>query len=124
MTARRVVVVALAIAVVAPASALGSKARPGTVAPTTAQRAAILKAFGDPGAAAPCLIVRLAASDHNYATVRFRRTKGCQRWAFDGKNVIKRGKHGRWSIAFEGSAYGCPLPRIPLQVQRDLGVCP
>lgn len=124
MTAKRLVFGVLAIAAVMPASALGSKAKPTTVAPTTAQRAAIIRGFGDPGAASPCLIVRLAASNRNYATVRFRSTRRCQRWAFNGKNIIKRGRQGRWSVAFEGSAYGCPLARIPVQVQRDLGACP
>jgi hypothetical protein len=124
MTARRPLLVVLAIAAVVPASALGAKAKPGTVAPTSAQRAAILKAFGDPGAAAPCLIIRLAASNSNYATVRFHFTKGCLRWAFNGENILKRGKHDHWSVAFEGSAYRCPLPRIPVHVQRQLGVCP
>jgi hypothetical protein len=124
MTARRLVLAVLAIAVVVPATAVGSTAQPQTVAPTSAQRVAIVKAFGDPGSAAPCLIVRLAASNHNYATVLFRGRRGCTRWAFNGKNILKRGDHGRWRVAFEGSAYGCPLTRIPAPVQRQLGVCP
>jgi hypothetical protein len=124
MAARDIVPVLLAAAVLAPASALGSKATSQTFTPTSAQQASIVKAFGDPAAAARCLIVRLAASNHGYATVRFRSTKGCLRWAFDGKNILRRGDHERWSIAFEGSAYRCPLARIPRQVQRQLGVCP
>jgi hypothetical protein len=124
MIARRLAPVALAIVAIVPTTALGSTASPRTVAPTSAQRAAIVKAFGDPGTAAPCLIVRLAASNHDYATVRFHSAKGCLRWAFDGKNVLKRGEHNHWSVAFEGSAYRCPLARIPRQVQRQLGVCP
>ena len=47
------------------ASAAGS-----TVAPSAAQRAAIIKAFGDPPAASRCLTVRLAASNDSYATAR------------------------------------------------------
>jgi len=124
MPVRRLVLVALALAVVVPAGALGSKAKPRTVAPTSAQRAAIIKGFGDPGTAAPCLIVALAASNHGYATVRFRSAKSCLRWAFDGKNILKRASHNHWSVAFEGSAYRCPLARIPGLVQRQLGVCP
>jgi hypothetical protein len=114
----------LAVAALAPATALGSVARLRTVAPTSAQQAAIVKAFGAPRVAAPCLNVVLAASDHNYATVRFSARKGCLRWAFNGKNVLKRGGHDHWSVAFEGSAYRCPLARIPLLVQRQLEVCP
>jgi hypothetical protein len=125
MASRRLVPAVLAIAAVVPATALGSKAKPGTVAPTSAQRAAIVNAFGDPVAAGSCLTVLLAASNHNYATVRFRSTKaGCIRWAFNGRNVLARGAHGHWRVVFAGSAYRCPVARIPGQVQRQLGVCP
>jgi hypothetical protein len=124
MTARRLTLVALALTLVVPASSLGSKAKPRTVAPTSAQRAAILKAFGDAGARAACLSVGLAASNRNYATVRFLPAKGCIRWAFNGKNILRRGDRDHWSIVFEASAYRCPLARIPAQVQRQLGVCP
>jgi hypothetical protein len=103
---------------------LASVAAGATVAPTTVERSAIIRAFGDPGAAGSCLIVRLAASNHDYGDVRFRVTQSCQRWAFDGTNVLKRGSAGHWSLVFEGSSYHCPLPRIPRQVQRDLSVCP
>jgi hypothetical protein len=123
MTARRLVLVVLAIAAVVPASALGSKAKPRTVAPTSAQRTAVLKAFGDPRAPAACLFVGLAASNRNYATVRFLPAKGCVRWAFNGRNVLRRGSRGRWSVVFEASAYRGPLARIPAQVQRQLGLC-
>ena len=112
----------LAITAVIPAVSLGSPAR--TVAPTDAQRAAILKAFGDPPAAASCLTVRLAASDRSYGRVRFRGIVRCRKWAFDGVNVFKRARDDRWKAVFEGSDYRCPLARIPRQVQRDLGVCP
>jgi hypothetical protein len=114
--------VLLALAGLLPAFALGSTGR--TVPPTTAERAAILKAFGDPRAAGPCLIVRLAASNRNYATVRLHAVRRCERWAFNGVNVIKRRSDDHWRVVFEGSAYGCPLARIPRQVQRDLGICP
>jgi hypothetical protein len=124
MTARRLALVFLMIAVFVPATALGSKAKPRTIAPTAPQRAAIIKGFGDPRAASPCLSVSLAASNQNYATVRFRSAKGCLRWAFNGKNILRRGSHDRWSVVFEGSSYRCPLARVPAQVQRQLGVCP
>jgi hypothetical protein len=101
-----------------------SGAAAATVAPSAAARSAIIRAFGDPTAASPCLIVRLAASDRDYGEVRFRTTAACTRWAFNGTNVLERGSGGRWSVKFEGSSYHCPLPRIPRGVQRDLGVCP
>ena len=54
----------------------------------------------------------------------FRTTKSCRRWAFNGLNIYKRGKNNHWKIVGGGNAYRCPLPRIPRQVPRDLGVCP
>jgi len=102
---------------------LAAAAGAATVSPTPAARRAIIEAFGDPAAAAPCLSVRLAASNHAYAAVRFRATQRCGRWGFDGRNVLARDRAGRWNVLFEGSSYECPLPRIPRQVQRDLGVC-
>lgn len=113
------VVGALAVVLVFASGAIGA-----TVAPTAGERSAIIRAFGDPAAAAPCLTVRLAASNRAYGDVRFRTTQACQRWAFDGTNVLKRGRAGQWSVVFEGSSYHCPLPRIPRGVQHDLGVCP
>ena len=103
---------------------LASGAAGATVAPTAAERSAIIKAFGDPPAAGPCLIVRLAASNHDYGDLRFRITQSCQRWAFNGTNVLKRGSAGHWTVLFEGSSYHCPVARIPRQVQHDLSVCP
>lgn len=100
--------------------ALGAAA---TVAPTTAQKAAIVKAFGDPASASSCLTVRIAASDHNWASVAYRRVGRCQKWAFDGVNALERVSGNRWKVMFEGSSYRCPVAHIPLGVQRDLGIC-
>jgi hypothetical protein len=94
-----------------------------TVPPTRAQKAAIVKAFGDPRSASSCLKARLAASNHNYARVRSLRATRCQKWAFNGANVLKRVRPGHWKVVFEASAYWCPLAHIPRAVQRDLGVC-
>jgi len=124
VNAKRLVLAVLAIAAVLPAAALGSKVKLHEVAATPAQRAAIVKAFGDPPKAEPCLIVRLAASNRNYGTVRPRIIKRCRRWQFNGVNVIKRVRDGHWRVVFEGSAFACPVRRILHQVQRDLGVCP
>jgi len=118
--ARRALLALLVVAAV-PAGVLAAKLH--TVAPTRAQRAAIIKAFGDPPAAAPCLIVGLAASNHNWARLRPRHKSACHRWAFNGVNAIKRTHDNHWKVVFEGSAYGCPVSRIPRSVQRDLGIC-
>ena len=107
-----------AAAIAFPALAVGA-----TVSPTPAQRAAIIKAFGDPKPASTCLIVRLAASNRNYADVRVRTAKSCQKWAFNGVNALKRVKDNHWKVTFEGSAYHCPVAHLPRRVQRDLGIC-
>lgn len=70
------------------------------------------------------MTVRLAASNRAYATVRPLGAKGCVRWAFNGMNVIRWWRGRQWRVLLEGSAFACPLSRIPRQVQRDLGVCP
>jgi hypothetical protein len=119
MSSRRALIgLMLTGAIVFPALAVGA-----TVSATPAQKAAIIKAFGDPKAASSCLTVRLAASNHNYADVRVRTVTSCQKWAFDGVNALKRVRGNRWKVAFEGSAYRCPVAHIPRQVQRDLGIC-
>jgi hypothetical protein len=118
--ARRLVPAVLAAALLA----LAATAAAATVTPTASERTAIIRAFGDPPAASPCLIVRLAVSNHRYADVRFRPTTRCQRWGFDGTNVIGATSAGRWKVLFEGSSYRCPVAHIPRAVQRDLGVCP
>ncbi len=120
----RIAAVVGVAAALAPVSALAAGSDPSTVAPTSSQRAAIIKAFGDPSAASPCLKVQLAASNRAYATVRPKLTKACQRWAFNGTNIVKRVRGNRWKVAFEGSSYRCPRPAIPRQVQHQLGVCP
>jgi hypothetical protein len=115
-----IVVVGLCLA--APAAVPAAK--PSTVAPSRQQRTAILKAFGAARAGWSCMTVRLAASNRAYATVRPLGANSCVRWAFNGMNVIRWWRGRRWRVLFEGSAFACPLSRIPRQVQRDLGVCP
>jgi hypothetical protein len=114
-----VIVLAMAAVIAVPAITLAA-----TVSPTSAQKAAVIKAFGDPKSASSCLTVRLAASNHNYAAVRVRALKSCQKWAFNGVNALKRVRNRRWKVVFEGSAYRCPVAHVPRRVQRDLGICP
>ena len=123
MSRRLGFIVALLLSGAVASTALAAPPAIRTAAPSAAERAAILKAFGDPGAPARCLFVGLAASDHAYATVRYRPVKNCGRWGFNGVNILARQRSGRWKVLFEGSAYSCPRPRIPRSVQRDLGVC-
>jgi hypothetical protein len=115
------VFVVLALAV--PAIALASAGK--TFPPTEPQRAAILKAWGSHSRAeSDCMVVVLAASNHNYGTVRPHVNRACTKYAFDGKNVIKRTTDNHWKQIFASSSYKCWLPKIPHQVQRDLAVCP
>jgi hypothetical protein len=125
---RIVAVFAVVLAVGGPPTALALGTRSHQVAPAPSVRAAILNSWngGSPPsrAYAACLVVWLAASNRAYGTVRFRLTRRCEgRWGFNGVNVLKRGLRGHWSVVFEGSAYRCPVARVPRQVQRDLGVC-
>ena len=124
MGALRIAAVVGAAAALAQVTAVAAGGPPATVAPTAGQRAAIIKGFGDPPAASPCMRVGLAASNRSYATVRPKLTRACQRWAFNGTNVIKRGAGNRWRVVFEGSSYKCPRPAIPRLVQHELGICP
>lgn len=104
--------------------ACAASAAAATVAASASERTAIIRAFGDPASAGPCLRVRLAASDHRYADVRFRHTAACARWGFKGTNVLIRRAGGGWAVLFEGASYRCPVAKVPRGVQRDLGVCP
>jgi hypothetical protein len=121
-------VVVVGLCLVAPAAVpaylVGPAPKASTVAPSRQQRAAILRAFGLPHAGWPCMTVRLAASNRAYGTVRPLGAKSCARWAFNGMNVIRWWRGSQWRVLFEGSAFACPLSRIPRQVQRDLRVCP
>jgi len=76
------------------AAVLAAAAAAATVAPGHAERSAIIRAFGDPAAAAPCLIVRLAASDPDYADVRFRMTQACARWGSTAPTCSSAGVPG------------------------------
>jgi hypothetical protein len=95
-----------------------------TVGPTSAQRAGILAAVGDPPAAAPCLNVRIAASNPTYGTVLFSSRRSCTRWIANGVSVYHRVRGNHWRVVFASSSYRCPVPHLPRSVQRDLGVCP
>lgn len=123
MTTKRFTSVLIVIGACALTPPLADASRTGTVAPTAAQRTSILKAFGAPRRGWSCMRVRVAASNHRYATVRPLLTRKCRRYAFNGTNIIKRTSASHWKVLFEGSAYACPLAKIPRQVQRDLGVC-
>lgn len=96
----------------------------GTITPTPAQRAGVLRALGDPPTADRCLQVQVAASNHSYATVRIISSKSCEKLQANGVSVYQRGSQGRWRLVFAGSAYRCPIAHVPQSVQRDLGVCP
>lgn len=118
---RRATTLAVATAIAAGGAAVVAQA--GTVAPSSSQKAAIIKAFGDPAAASSCLTVRLSSSNKSYATVRPVLSTRCEKYAFNGVNVLERGAGNRWRVVFEGSSFPCPIAHVPVLVQRDLGIC-
>jgi hypothetical protein len=97
---------------------------PGTIAPSSRERAAMLRAAREPALAGTCLIARVAASNPNYGTILVRSETDCARWQGNGVSVYERAQPDRWRLVFAGSAYKCPMMHVPRSVQRDLGVCP
>jgi hypothetical protein len=123
MGPRRLILALVAIALTVPAIAFGSPGR--TFPPTDAQRAAILKAFGSHSKAqSNCMVVLLAASNHNYGTVRPHHNQACTKYDFNGVNVFHRVRDNTWKQVFAASSYKCPRQNLPRQVQRDLAICP
>ncbi len=123
MGPRRFVIALVAVALTVPAIALGSAGR--TFPPTDAQRTAILKAFGSRSRAqSNCMVVVLAASNHNWGSVRPHFNHACTKYEFNGVNAFKRVSDNTWKQKFAGSSYKCFRPNIPRQVQRDLAICP
>ncbi|MHB8659312.1 MAG: hypothetical protein ACYC91_15435 [Solirubrobacteraceae bacterium] len=117
LCARRVQLIALALALCVPATAIASRA------PSPATRAAILAAIhhkrglGDP---------RLYRVENVRVSTRGpyarARTVPRNRALYQGQLVILRDQRGRWRVTDFGTAgVGCGLPRA---VQRDLRVTP
>jgi hypothetical protein len=105
------------------ACAFSVAAAAATVPASPHVAAAVVKGFGDPPAAVHCLEVLVSASNPDYAAVTFD-PKRCNRFTFNGVNVLHRAAVGDWRVVFEASEYRCPIPQIPKAVQRDLHICP
>jgi len=109
----------LALALV-PAAATASRA------PTTVERAAIVKAALDPSYVG-CVYVRVstaapgwsAVAPISYATGRRNRSCEDRGKVFDGVTFLKRARPGVWRVVAAGSDLqgSCPVPRL---VRRDL----
>lgn len=87
--------------------------------PTKRERAGVAKAVGAP---ARCVRVRVSTVNRRYASALIRNgRRSCRRWAADGVAVFRRGD-GRWRFVTAGSAFECPVPKVPRRVARDLGI--
>jgi hypothetical protein len=110
----RPLLAALAALVLLPAIALAD--RP----PTERERAGIAKKVGVP---ARCLKIRVSTVNTRWAKTRIRvARKSCARWAADGIAVFKRRTGGGWRFITAGSAFDCPVPKVPPRVVADLHI--
>jgi hypothetical protein len=88
-------------------------------APSKRERAAIA---GSADVPKRCLRIRISTVNRRYASVYIRNARrSCRRWAADGVAVYKRGR-ARWRFVVAGSAFECPVPKVPRRVVRDLGI--
>jgi hypothetical protein len=88
--------------------------------PTKRERAGIANKVEVP---ARCLKIRVSTVNTRWAKMRLRNLrKSCQRWAADGVAVYKRRKDGGWRFVTAGSAFDCPVPKVPPRVVTDLHI--
>ena len=88
--------------------------------PTPGERAGVARAVGVP---ARCLFIRVSSVDRRYASAVIRnRKRSCRRWAADGVAVFRKRSQGRWRFVTAGSAFDCPVPKVPERVVRDLRI--
>jgi hypothetical protein len=113
MRARYAIALLLAGTVAAPGVASADRA------PTERERASIARAVDVPKR---CLKIRVSTVNRRWSAVRLRLAKrSCQRWAADGVAVYRR-RSGRWRFVVAGSAFECPVPKVPRRVVRDLDI--
>ncbi len=70
-----------------------------------------------------CLIVTLAASDHDYARARLDRASPCWRYGVYQTTIFHRAG-GVWRLVLNVHSYSCPVRSLPAIVEIELGVCP
>ena len=88
--------------------------------PTKRERAGIAKKVGVP---ARCLRIRVSTVDTRWARMQIRNLReSCRRWAADGVAVYNRRKDGGWRFVTAGSAFDCPVPKVPPKVVVDLHI--
>ena len=110
----RSLLAALAALALLPAVALAD--RP----PTSHERAGLSNKVGVPGR---CLAIRVSTVNPRWAKTRIRLArKSCRRWAADGIAVFKRRTGGGWRFVTAGSAFDCPVPKVPPRVVEDLEI--
>jgi hypothetical protein len=88
-------------------------------APTRAEAARIAEVAGAPPR---CLKIRVSTVNSRWASA-YRRNlrRGCRRYQADGVAVFRRRSSG-WRFVVAGSAFECPVPKVPKAVVRDLGI--
>jgi hypothetical protein len=89
---------------------------------TAKERAAIAARFDAP---AKCARIWVSTVDRHWATYAFDGTKyqdaDCKPAASDGVAIL-RFRKGAWRIVTAGSSFGCPVPKTPAKVVKDLHV--
>jgi hypothetical protein len=88
--------------------------------PTPSPKAAVALAYRYPAA---CLTVTFSAADPAYARVALDRASPCWRYGVYAITVFHRAA-GSWREVVDRTSYSCPLRRLPMVVQHQLGVCP
>ena len=110
----RSLLAALAALALLPTTALAD--RP----PTKRERAAIGKGVDVP---VRCLKIRVSTVNTRWASMQVRSLRrSCRRWAADGVAVYKRRTSGGWRFVTAGSAFDCPVPKVPPKVVEDLHI--
>lgn len=102
---------------------------------TQAQKAALVRAFGDSKAPARCITARISTANPAFAEVYFtglwgagqRMPRGCESYAGNGVTILRH-HAGRWHAVTAGSSFatstgGCLVPHVPKPVVEDFRLC-
>lgn len=111
------------VAQIALASALALPALPGVAA---ADRAATPKERRAIGGSARCLNIRISTVSTRWAKLTATNRSGCG--GADGFQLLRK-TNGQWIFVVSGPSVSDPCdagnayPKVPVRVQRDLGLC-
>jgi hypothetical protein len=91
--------------------------------PRATEKAALAQALRVPRR---CVAIRVATVRQGWASVTLRSPlpRSCLKYAADGVNVMRL-RDDVWYRRFSGSSWACPIPHVPEDVRKDLGLgCP